>query len=107
VDHGPHLRGVQPPDPMVAQQAGDPPCGETVLVGRRRGQPQERPEPGLVGCRAERQHPWREAIHQVAELIGEPPLLVAEILIDPRPLPHLEDERMIGADTTKRLRVGA
>jgi len=55
VELGQDRLGRQAPDPMSPQELGHLRPGQPLGGGRGRGALQERPEPRLIGCRAERQ----------------------------------------------------
>ena len=93
-----HLVGGQPADAMLAQErhhgsAPQPSCG-----GGRGGEPQERPKPGFVGGGAEGERLRIKPVELLAQPTGQAPPLLAQLILDPRPLPQLNDQGILGRE---------
>jgi hypothetical protein len=105
-EHREHLVSGQPADAMLAQERhhGGPP----ESLGRRgRGREfDERPEPGLVGGRAQRKQLRRESMKLFAQSISEAPPLLAQLVLDPRPLAKLDDQGRLELEPPESRSIG-
>src|SRR5438874_815090 len=93
-------------NPMLVQDARDGRPGQVRRAGGRRRPCEQRPEPRLVGARAERQEPGRDAIELLAEAIAQAPSLRVEIFFEPGELTKLDQASVLRIEPPKGADVG-
>jgi hypothetical protein len=100
------LIGGQPTDAMRAQERHHGGAPEPEGRGGRGGEPHERPKPPFVGGGTEGERLRIKAVELLAQPTGEAPPLLAQLILHPRPLPKLNDQRILGRERPEGRLVG-
>jgi hypothetical protein len=101
-----HLIGGQPTDAMRAQERHHGGAPEPEGRGGRGGEPHGRPKPPFVGGGTEGERLRIKAMELLAQPTGEAPPLLAQLILHPRPLPKLNDQRILGRERPEGRLVG-
>src|SRR5258708_22987653 len=70
------------------------------------GEPHERPKPPFVGGGTEGERLRIKPVELLAQPTGEAPPLLAQLILHPRPLPKLNDQRILGRERPEGRLVG-
>jgi hypothetical protein len=92
---------------MGPQGCRDAPARESRPGRRIRRLAQQRPEPRVIGGRAQREPRRVDAKELIPQPIGQTLFLFLQFFHDATQLPQLNDRGIVGVDAPKRARVGA
>jgi hypothetical protein len=100
------IGGAPSTNPVRAQQMIDASSCQAALRRRRGRRGQQRPEPRLIGTRAQRQNIGHEPMHLTPQLIRQSPKLRVQIILGAGELAELHHDRILVTNRLERGSIG-